>query len=85
MHARGSARLTSYSHLAYNDTAYDMFLPALILCFVPLIAGFLTSNFYLDDAHNAIEKDKKIVLKTEAELKAEEEELRMAMDREASM
>lgn len=70
---------------AYNDMAYDMFLPALILCFVPLIAGFLTSNFYLDDAHNAIEKDKKMVLRSEAEIKAEEEALRNAKDREASL
>lgn len=65
--------------------AYDMFLPALILCFVPLIAGFLTSNFYLDDAHNAIETNKKIVLRSEAEIKAEEEALKNAKDREAGM
>ncbi|GHJ87473.1 hypothetical protein NliqN6_3875 [Naganishia liquefaciens] len=70
---------------AYNEMAEDMFLPALILCFVPLIAGFLTSNFYLDDSHNAIETNKKIHLRTEAEIKAEEEALKNAKDREASM
>ncbi|KAJ9126987.1 hypothetical protein QFC24_001218 [Naganishia onofrii] len=69
---------------AYNDTAYDMFLPALILCFVPLIAGFLTSNFYLDDSHNAIETNKKIVLRTEEEIKAEEEALKNARMRETA-
>ncbi|KAJ9122596.1 hypothetical protein QFC22_002025 [Naganishia vaughanmartiniae] len=70
--------------VAYNDTAYDMFLPALILCFVPLIAGFLTSNFYLDDSHNAIETDKKIVLRTDEEIKAEEEALKNARMRETA-
>jgi hypothetical protein len=40
---------------AYTDTAYVLFLPALLICFLPLGAGFLTSNFYLGKTHNAIE------------------------------
>ncbi|KAJ7178614.1 hypothetical protein C8R43DRAFT_467113 [Mycena crocata] len=40
---------------AYDDTAYMLFLPALVLSCLPLIAGCLTTNFYLGTTHNAIE------------------------------
>ncbi|KAJ7259908.1 hypothetical protein C8J57DRAFT_1072986, partial [Mycena rebaudengoi] len=40
---------------AYNETAYFLVLPALIISFLPLAAGLLTSNFYLGKTHNAIE------------------------------
>ena len=41
--------------LAYLDTGYYLFLPALICTIIPLIAGFVTVDFRLDDRHNAIE------------------------------
>lgn len=59
-----------YRAAAYNHTAYDLFLPALILSFVPLGAGLMTTNFYLGDEHNATES-KKIVLRAEEEVKEE--------------
>ncbi|KAK7033011.1 hypothetical protein R3P38DRAFT_3313100 [Favolaschia claudopus] len=40
---------------AYDDTAYQLFLPALVLSALPLVAGCLTTNFYLGTGHNAIE------------------------------
>jgi len=40
---------------AYDDTVYQLFLPALCLSALPLIAGCLTTNFYLGTTHNAIE------------------------------
>ncbi|KAJ7127159.1 hypothetical protein C8R44DRAFT_874231 [Mycena epipterygia] len=40
---------------AYDATARDLFLPALVLSCLPLVAGFLTSNFHLGTTHNAVE------------------------------
>ncbi|KAJ7112838.1 major facilitator superfamily domain-containing protein [Mycena crocata] len=40
---------------AYDDTVYMLFLPALCLSCLPLIAGCLTTDFYLGTTHNAIE------------------------------
>ncbi len=53
--------------LAYNKTMTDLLLPSLLLCFVPLIAGCFTTNFYLGTTHNAIEA-KEIVLREESEV-----------------
>ncbi|WRT69177.1 uncharacterized protein IL334_006161 [Kwoniella shivajii] len=46
---------------SYLDTAWYLEVPTLILCVVPLIAGLLTTNFFLGENHNAIE-DKKVVI-----------------------
>lgn len=54
---------------AYNHAISDMLLPSVILCLVPLIAGALTSNYALDDRHNAVE-DKKVVVREQDELEA---------------
>ncbi|KAJ7073237.1 major facilitator superfamily domain-containing protein [Mycena belliarum] len=51
---------------AYDETASTLFLVSLILSFVSLIAGALTSNFYLGTTHNAIE-DKVITLRDASE------------------
>ncbi|KAJ7158890.1 hypothetical protein C8R46DRAFT_1165174 [Mycena filopes] len=40
---------------AYDDTAYYLFLPALCLSCLSILAGCLTTNFYLGTTHNAIE------------------------------
>lgn len=34
---------------------YYLLLPAFILSIVPIIAAIVTTNFYLDNKHNAIE------------------------------
>lgn len=47
---------------AYLDTGYYIFLPALIFTILPLIAGFLTVDFRLDDRHNAIESKQQNML-----------------------
>jgi hypothetical protein len=52
---------------AYLDAGHYIFLAALILTAVPVVAGFFTSNFYLDTRHNAIE-DKEIVMRTAEEV-----------------
>ncbi len=40
---------------AYSDTAYYLFLPALILTIVPFLTSLFQKNFYLGDNQNAIE------------------------------
>ncbi|KAJ7475679.1 major facilitator superfamily domain-containing protein, partial [Mycena latifolia] len=55
---------------AYDETARAIFLPALILSCVPLLAGCLTTNFYLDTKHNAIE-DKGVRLRDTSETEEE--------------
>ncbi|GFZ47371.1 hypothetical protein JCM24511_05114 [Saitozyma sp. JCM 24511] len=40
---------------AYQSTMYYLLLPAFILSIVPIIAAIVTTNFYLDNKHNAIE------------------------------
>ncbi|WVQ81108.1 hypothetical protein IAT38_003230 [Cryptococcus sp. DSM 104549] len=71
---------------SYLDTAWYLEVPTLCLCVLPLIAGLLTSNFFLGDTHNAIELDKKVVIRAEAEtdeqaiiekVKATEERIRL--------
>jgi len=52
---------------AYNDTVWYLYLPALILSIVPLIAAFTTTNFFLGDTHNAIER-KKVSVSTDDDL-----------------
>lgn len=47
--------------IAYLDTGYYIFLPALILSVVPLLAGLLTTNFKLDDRHNAVESKEQVM------------------------
>ncbi|KAJ7637628.1 major facilitator superfamily domain-containing protein [Mycena polygramma] len=47
---------------AYDDTAYDIFLPSLCLTSLSILAGCLTTNFRLGTNHNAIE-DKEICLR----------------------
>ncbi|KAJ7624500.1 major facilitator superfamily domain-containing protein [Roridomyces roridus] len=44
---------------AYDATARAMFLPALVLSCLPLLAGLLTTNFYLGNTQNAVE-DKEV-------------------------
>jgi hypothetical protein len=48
----------------------DLLLPSFLLCFVPLIAGCFTTNYYLGTSHNAIES-KEVVLRDESEVKEE--------------
>ncbi|TFK94589.1 MFS general substrate transporter [Polyporus arcularius HHB13444] len=45
---------------AYNDTVFRLYLPALFISFVAIIAGLLASNFHLDSRQNAIE-DKVVI------------------------
>ncbi|KAJ7575104.1 major facilitator superfamily domain-containing protein [Mycena floridula] len=52
---------------AYNDTAYYLFLPALIITILPIGAGLLTSNFYLGKTHNAVENKEVYVVEKENE------------------
>ncbi|KAJ7021655.1 hypothetical protein C8F04DRAFT_1313472 [Mycena alexandri] len=40
---------------AYDDTAYYLFLPALCLSTLSILAACFTTNFYLGTTHNAIE------------------------------
>lgn len=52
---------------AYDDTVYVMYLPALVLCFVPFIISFFTKDFFLGDTHNVVE-NKKVVPGSQREL-----------------
>ncbi|RPD55466.1 MFS general substrate transporter [Lentinus tigrinus ALCF2SS1-7] len=52
---------------AYNDTVFRLYLPALIISFVAILAGLLASNFRLDSRQNAIEDKAVIGFETEAE------------------
>ncbi|OCF35666.1 hypothetical protein I316_02721 [Kwoniella heveanensis BCC8398] len=68
------ARLDTHRELirkSYLDTAWYLEVPTLILCIVPLIAGLLTTNFFLGENHNAIENKKVIVRRTQAEMDEE--------------
>lgn len=40
--------------VAYRNTLYYCLVPALVLAFVPLVAAFFQSNFYLGKQHNAM-------------------------------
>ncbi|KAF7327597.1 hypothetical protein MKEN_00338900 [Mycena kentingensis (nom. inval.)] len=69
---------------AYTRTMWYLLLPALSLSFISLIAGCMTTDFYLGDTQNAIETDKVIKLRTEEELeqmreKAEQKEKTLAV------
>ncbi|WWC91110.1 uncharacterized protein L201_006051 [Kwoniella dendrophila CBS 6074] len=46
---------------SYLDTAWYLEVPTLVLCVVPLIAGLITTNFFLGENHNSIE-DKKVII-----------------------
>lgn len=48
---------------AYLDTAWYLELPALVIGLLPIIFGCLTTNFYLGDTQNAIELEKKVVMR----------------------
>lgn len=72
---RRSLRVSSFSSQerrkwltipAYKEASHYIFLAALILTAIPVVAGFFTSNFYLDTRHNTIE-DKVIVMRSEEE------------------
>lgn len=56
---------------SYLDTAWYREVPTLCLCVVPLAAGLLTSNVWFGDSHNAIEIEKKIVIRSEEETREE--------------
>ncbi|WWC63938.1 uncharacterized protein I303_106544 [Kwoniella dejecticola CBS 10117] len=56
---------------SYLDTAWYLEVPTLVLCIVPLIAGLLTSNFFLGENHNSIE-DKKVIIHRDASAVDEE-------------
>lgn len=51
---------------AYLDTAWYMELPAFLLALLSLPACALATNFYLGDAHNAVE-EKKVVMRPREE------------------
>ena len=46
-------------------------MSALIVIFIALIAGFFASNYYLGQAHNAIETDKIIKFRNQSEIDEE--------------
>ncbi|TXT07886.1 uncharacterized protein COLE_04810 [Cutaneotrichosporon oleaginosum] len=52
---------------AYTESLYGLFLAALVVCFLALVAGCLTVDFYLGKAHNTIEPHKEIVLRSKEE------------------
>lgn len=39
---------------AYSETVWHLFVPALCLCFIPLIAACFQTNFYLGEQQNAV-------------------------------
>lgn len=53
---------------AYLDTAWYMELPALLIALIPIVAGCLTTNFYLGTSHNAIETQKEVVMRDSDEV-----------------
>ena len=56
-----------------------MFIAALVLSIVPILAGFYTTNFYLGTQHNAIEaKEVKILSADETTEEAIREKARRA-------
>jgi VIT1/CCC1 family predicted Fe2+/Mn2+ transporter len=50
------------------ESVHDLFLAALIVSFVAVFASLFASNFYLGQAHNAIETDKIIRLRRKEEI-----------------
>nr|BAK05769.1 predicted protein [Hordeum vulgare subsp. vulgare] len=52
---------------AYNDSVWGLYLAGMITSFLSLIAGFITSNYYLDQKHNIVE-DKEIKFRNEDEV-----------------
>jgi hypothetical protein len=42
---------------AYCETGYKLFLPTLILSFVPLVFHFFMVDYHLDERHNAVEDE----------------------------
>ncbi|KAL1689797.1 hypothetical protein GGG16DRAFT_93155 [Schizophyllum commune] len=64
---------------AYGDSIRPLFIAALVLSIVPILAGFYTTNFYLGTQHNAIEaKEVKILSADETTEEAIREKARRA-------
>lgn len=53
------------------ESVEGLFLGALIVMFVALFAGFFASNYYLGEAHNAIETDKIIKFRDQRQIDEE--------------
>jgi hypothetical protein len=64
------------------ESVRGLFLSALIVMFVALFAGFFASNYYLGQAHNAVETDKIIKFRNQSEI---DEELSAAKARALEM
>jgi hypothetical protein len=69
---------------AYLDTAWYMELPALLIALIPIIAGCLTTNFYLGTSHNAIETEKEVTMRDSEEVAEEKVRARVAAAEEAA-
>ncbi|TXT04868.1 hypothetical protein VHUM_03951 [Vanrija humicola] len=52
---------------AYTEAIRPLYIAALCTCFLALVAGFLTKEFYLGDAHNTIETNKEIKMRSNDE------------------
>jgi hypothetical protein len=68
---------------AYLDTAWYLELPALLIGLIPIIFGCLTVDFHLGDSQNAIETDKKVVMRNAEEV-TDEKIMEMVRDAERS-
>jgi hypothetical protein len=61
-----------------------MELPALLIALIPIIAGCLTTNFYLGTSHNAIETEKEVTMRDSEEVAEEKVRARVAAAEEAA-
>lgn len=53
---------------AYLDTAWYHELPALLIGMIPIVFGCLTVDFHFGESQNAIETDKRVVMKSAEEV-----------------
>jgi hypothetical protein len=61
-----------------------MELPALLIALIPIVAGIITPNFYLGTNHNAIETEKEVVMRDEAEVQEDKIREKAAAAEEAA-
>lgn len=52
---------------AYTESLHGLFLAALVVCVLALVAGCLTQDFYLGTAHNTVEQHKEVRMRGEEE------------------
>ncbi|KAL1405311.1 hypothetical protein Q8F55_008938 [Vanrija albida] len=63
---------------AYTEAIRPLYIAALCTCFLALVAGFMTREFHLGDAHNIVEQNKEIKMRSKEETTDEAIQARVA-------